>query len=147
MTKSKALWRLYIKQVLQFKKFSRCLSHMILHYILCLRNLFRSRSTIYTVQVLSNILFCNYLPTGCPGSNIPIWKSFYSETMHVRPQLSKAKIGLTMKQFFCTFHLFLTNRHKTNKLDPIFQSSFRGLVDRRLECYAIGPGFESYSGH
>ena len=36
--------------------------------------------------------------TGRPGSNFPIWKSFYSETMHVRPQLGKANIGLTMKQ-------------------------------------------------
>ena len=41
--------------------------------------------------------------------------------MNVRPQLGKAKIGLTMKQFFCTVHLFLNNRHKTNKLDPIFK--------------------------
>ena len=85
--------------------------------------------------------------TGCPGSNFPISNRIYSETMHVRPQLSKAKIGLTMEQFFCTFHLILTIRYKNNKLDPIFQSSFRGLVDKRLECHAIGPGFESYSGH
>ena len=63
---------------------------------------------------------CDLSYTGCPGSNFPILKSFYSETMHVRPQLGKAKIGLTMEQFFCTVHLFLNNRHKTNKLDPIF---------------------------
>ena len=44
--------------------------------------------------------------TGCPGSNFPISKSFYSESVHVRPQLGKAKIGLRMEQFFGQILIF-----------------------------------------
>ena len=47
----------------------------------------------------TSCLFTILKITGCPGSNFPISNSIYSETMHVRPQLGKAKIGLTMEQF------------------------------------------------
>ena len=32
--------------------------------------------------------------TGCPGSKFATSKSFYSETVHVRPQVGKAKMCL-----------------------------------------------------
>ena len=67
-------------------------------------------------------------------------------TKQVRPHVGKAKMCLRNIQFFLHPQLFVYNSYKNMKNVSIFYPSFHGLMGKTLDCYARGPGFESYSG-
>ena len=66
--------------------------------------------------------------TGCPGSKFPNWKSYYSESMHVRPQVGKAKMCLRNIHFCLHLELFVYKKFKNMKYEHYFQHCFHGLV-------------------
>ena len=78
--------------------------------------------------------------TGCPGSKFAILKSFYSETVLVRPQDGKAKMCLRDIHFCLHLELFVYKKFKNMKYEHNFQHCFHGLEVRGWTAMLKVPG-------